>query len=257
MAAVLQPDEAVAIWSAPREQVLSDAQAVLAERKLYYFFRYSWPIIEPGNPFVDSWHLGCLAEHLEAVFSNEINRLVINLPRRRSKSGFCSVAWFCWAWIKQPWTRWGFMSYGQDLSLRDSVKCRDVITSAWYQRHWPIKLKDDRNSQLWFANEQQGYRLATSTGGKVVGFGADVNVWDDGHDYRDAWSPSKLEKDVKVWVRATTCGLSAMTAGSTGTTEVISSPPPPRQCAASWWNKPGAKVPCGPVAAGNASTWKT
>jgi hypothetical protein len=36
MAAVLQPAEALAIWNAPREQVLSEAQAVLAERKLYW-----------------------------------------------------------------------------------------------------------------------------------------------------------------------------------------------------------------------------
>jgi hypothetical protein len=33
-------------------------RAELAERKLWYFVREAWPILEPGTPFVDSWAIG-------------------------------------------------------------------------------------------------------------------------------------------------------------------------------------------------------
>ena len=53
-------------------QVQKDAAQELfnildAEESLYAFFKQAWSSMEGGTPFVDGWHIGAIAEHLEAV----------------------------------------------------------------------------------------------------------------------------------------------------------------------------------------------
>jgi hypothetical protein len=44
----------------------------LAEGSLYEFFKAAWPYIEGNMPYVDSWHIRAIAEHLEAVYVRQI-----------------------------------------------------------------------------------------------------------------------------------------------------------------------------------------
>src|SRR3990167_6908740 len=194
--------EAVRSYFQPPPET-TDRATYLAENKLYHFIRGAWPILEPGTPFVDSWHIGCVCEHLEALTNLEIRKLLINLPRRRGKSILAAVGWFCWAWIKNPWTRWGFVSYSSALSERDSLKCRDVIVSDWYQERWGdrFKIRGDQNAATRFANDQQGYRMSTSVLGKTIGFGGEYNCADDISNIQDAWSPTTLKKHAAVWTQ--------------------------------------------------------
>ena len=76
----------------------------LAERSLWEFTRQMWPWIDPA-PFKDNWHLGCMAEHLEAVNLGQIPFLIINIPPRHMKSINVAVAWPVWTWIRKPTTR--------------------------------------------------------------------------------------------------------------------------------------------------------
>ena len=61
-----------------------------AERSLWEFTRQMWRWIDPA-PFRDNWHIGAIAEHLEAVTRGEIHRLLINIPPRHSKSSIVAV----------------------------------------------------------------------------------------------------------------------------------------------------------------------
>ncbi|HET7376782.1 MAG TPA: hypothetical protein VFK30_08745, partial [Anaerolineae bacterium] len=58
---------------------------------LHSFVRLGWPQIEPARPFVDGWHLGVFAEHLEAISSGQLNRIIFNVPPGTMKSLMCSV----------------------------------------------------------------------------------------------------------------------------------------------------------------------
>lgn len=78
---------------------------------------------------MDGWHIGAMAEHLEAVNDGEITRLVINIPPRRMKSVAVSVMWPAFTWGRPrlgptcgPNTRFITLSYGLSLSLRDLSK---------------------------------------------------------------------------------------------------------------------------------------
>src|SRR4051794_30088133 len=79
----------------------TDSWTSIAENSLYEFTRQAWPVLQPARPFVDGWHIGCLAEHLQALESREIRNLIVNLPPRHAKSSICGVTFFSWAWIRQ------------------------------------------------------------------------------------------------------------------------------------------------------------
>jgi phage terminase large subunit-like protein len=153
----------------------------LCEKSLLLFVEKSWPLIEGNAPFIYGWHVQAICEHLEALFYLDINRLVINLPPRVGKSNICSVLFPAWVWINEPGSRFLYSSYAQVLSVRDSVKCRRLIQSNWYQRLWGNKfqLMGDVNNKLRFDNNKTGYRIASSVGGSNTGEGGHYEIVDD------------------------------------------------------------------------------
>ena len=158
-------------------------------------------MVEPGTPYVHGWHIDAICEHLEAVTRGEIRDLLINMPPRHAKSLTVSVFWPCWEWIRRPERRWLFSSYAASLSIRDSLKCRRLIESPWYQRNWGgrYRLTSDQNAKVRFENDRTGYRLATSVGGSNTGEGADRLVADDPHNVQEAESAPIREATLLWW----------------------------------------------------------
>ena len=180
-------------------------KAERARRRLVEFVRQAWHVVEPrSRAFVPGWHIDALAEHLEAVGRGEIAKLLINIPPRHMKSLAVAVFWPAWTWIDRPWTRWLFASYAQGLSTRDSVKCRRLLDSPWYQANWgsSFRLASDQNQKARFENNRTGYRLATSVGGVTTGEGGDFIVVDDPHNMREALSKARREAALVWWDEA-------------------------------------------------------
>lgn len=157
---------------------LADIDRELAKRSLVQYIRQAWPIVEPGTPYVHGWHIDAISEHLEAATRREIRNLIINIPPRHMKSLLCCVFWFTWVWITRPETRWLFSSYGENLSIRDSLKCRRIIQHPWYQANFgdAFALTGDQNQKTRFENSKTGYRLATGVGGAATGEGGDFII---------------------------------------------------------------------------------
>jgi predicted phage terminase large subunit-like protein len=175
---------------------MREIEAAFYEDSLYEFLKAGWRYIDP-NPFVDNWHLKAIAEHLKAVQTGEIKRLIINQPPRTSKSSML-VAFDPWVWAQQkeisdtsgPGVQFLHASYAQTLSIRDSVKTRRLIESPWYQRYWgdKVQITTDQNTKIRFDNAQGGYRLATSVGGTLTGEGGSIIIIDDPHNAMEAES---------------------------------------------------------------------
>jgi hypothetical protein len=53
-----------------------------------------------------------------------------------------------------------YTSYKAEYAIRDSVKCRSLIQSNWFQDRWKdrFKLKSDQNEKGKFENDHTGYR---------------------------------------------------------------------------------------------------
>src|SRR6185312_7058400 len=94
-------------------------------------------------------------------------------------------------WIKKPWTRWIFASYGDDLSAKHSRDRRTILMSEWYQERWgkTVQFSEDQNVKTRYENTRRGMMLATSVSGRAIGEGADVIVIDDPS------KPDEIESD--------------------------------------------------------------
>lgn len=179
---------------------LVELESELCLKSLAHFAEQAWHVVEPGRPFVKGWHIDAIADHLEAVLNGDIRSLLINVPPRHMKSLLVSVLFPAWGWARRPELRWLFASYAESLSIRDSVKCRRVIQSPWYQRRFGhvFQLTGDQNEKKKYENNQTGHRLATSVGGAGTGEGGDIIVADDPHKVMEAES-EKVRENVLDW----------------------------------------------------------
>src|SRR5437763_6486498 len=137
-----------------RPCLLDDIDRELATRRLRDFVLQAWAVLEPSTPFVQGWHIDAIVEHLEAVTNGQIRNLLINVPPRHMKSLLVSVFWPAWEWLRWPERRWLYSSYAASLSIRDSIKCRRLIESPWYQQRWRDRfaLTSDQNTKGRFEN---------------------------------------------------------------------------------------------------------
>lgn len=153
-----------------------------AEQSFHSFVKQAWHVVEPDKQFSDNWHIQALCEHLEAIYDGRIANLIINIPPGTMKSLLVCVFWPAWVWSKNAGKRFMASSYSDSLSLRDSVRCRDLVISEWYQRRWPLALKEDQNTKGKFENHQGGWRMVGSVGGRGTGEHPDFLLVDDPHN---------------------------------------------------------------------------
>jgi predicted phage terminase large subunit-like protein len=176
-----------------------------ASANLYEFVQQAWPVVEPGVPFIPSWHIEVICEHLEAITAGEIRKLLINIPPRHSKSTIVSVMWPMWEWLVRPQEKYLCASYSGTLSIRDNLKARRLVQSPWYQERWGhmFALAGDQNAKQRFENDHTGYRIATSVGGTATGEGGSRLVLDDPHSAQEAQSDAMRESALEwfdvVW----------------------------------------------------------
>jgi predicted phage terminase large subunit-like protein len=203
-----------------------------------------------------------MAEHLQAVSEGQIKRLLITVPPGHAKSLYVSVLWPAWQWISSPQWRGIFTSYDGDLSVRDSVRCRGVLTSAWYQETFrpTWKFAGDQNAKDWFENDRKGFRMAFGIGGKGSGFRGDCVVVDDPLNAKKQHSTKALEEVVMWFDQVMSSRLNDLSQGAfviimqrlnerdlaghvmqRGGYEVLSLPSefePERRCVTSIWRDP-------------------
>lgn len=187
------------ILETPNPEIVWERE--ICKRRLYDFTKFAWKVIEPGRRFIGGWHIEAICEHLEACTRGEIRNLLINMPPRHMKSTLVSVIWPAWVWISNPSASWIFSSYSQTLSKRDSIKCRRLIESGWYQSLFRERfhIVSDQNEKTRYLNNKSGERIATSVGGTGTGEGGDFLVSDDPHNVKDRESEAVRLATLDWW----------------------------------------------------------
>jgi predicted phage terminase large subunit-like protein len=169
------------------------------------FIKLAWHVVEPARPYVPSWHIDCVSDHLEAVSSGQLIRLLINMPPGMMKSLLSSVFWMAWEWGPHGTPSHRFISFSYDtaLSTRDSLRCRRLIQSPWYQSLWGdrFQLADDQSAKTRYENDQTGFRIADYVGGGT-GDRGDRDIVDDPHNVKDGESDTKRNTAL-LWLAET------------------------------------------------------
>lgn len=159
-------------------------------------------ILDPSTRLEDSYYLGVVCEHAEAILSGQLTRLVLTTPPGTLKSITWGVCFPAWVWIDNPAVRFLCGANDESNANRDSVYCRNLIRSEWYQStfspSWAIS--SDQDAKRYYSNTATGHRVATSTGATVSGKKGHILLMDDIHDAQAVKSKTQRESD-KQWFR--------------------------------------------------------
>jgi predicted phage terminase large subunit-like protein len=172
-------------------------EAAMLPTSLHAFIDYAWHAIQPG-PFVDNWHIACMAEHLEDVTHGVTKNLVINIPPACMKTLTVSVFWPVWEWLSRPTSAFISASFDGTRVLqaaRDSIR---LIESPWFRNRWGVRLRGKSPAATEYNTVQGGYRFSTSLEGKLTGRHCTHAIVDDPLKPQTV-SKVTLEKCEKWW----------------------------------------------------------
>jgi phage terminase large subunit-like protein len=185
-----------------------DPQAALAlraavrrtcERSFTRFVWAAWPVIEPSTPCHWNWHMDVICGYLEALHWGHLRepRLIINVPPGTSKSLLVSVLYPAWVWAQDPGHRFLTTSNDGAIVVRDALKHRYLVQTAWYRWVWGDVVEPDASQwdKTLFQNTKLGFRQAVPLRGTVTGKRGDTQIIDDPHDAKKAFSDAEILSD--------------------------------------------------------------
>lgn len=166
--------------------------------RLNEFVSAAWDTLEPTTPLAWNWHLDAVCAHAEALLLDLPGpnaepcpqNLLINVPPGSMKSLIFSVFTPAWVWLYRPSWRAIYASGTPSVVTRDSLKCRTLISSDWYQKTFKPswKISADQNEKQHFANTAGGFRKGMGAGTSVTGERADFLGVDDPNDSKEITS---------------------------------------------------------------------
>ena len=180
--------------------ILEEIKRKELEESLTAFAKEAWKVIEPGRTLIWNWHMDLICRFLEAFYRREFRNGIINIPYRLSKSTLVSVIYPAWVWCQPEVESWQggpghqflTLSHRDPLSIRDAVKTRTLIESAWYKKNWPhVKLKEGQNEKMRYELVGNGHRIAQGSKAGATGESADTVIFDDPHDAEKAQSEAE------------------------------------------------------------------
>ncbi len=163
----------------------------LCREKFAAFASKGFQILEPGNPLEHTWHIDCIAEHLQAQYGGdkELQWLIINIPPRCLKSVEVAQLYPAWGIGKDPSHQFIGASYAHSLAERNVMKCRQLIQSEFYRNLFPAtQISADNNKKDYFTTTMNGQYKGTGIGGTITGFGCKTLIIDDPLNPKEAMS---------------------------------------------------------------------
>ena len=180
------------------------------------FVRDSWHVLEGDTKLDWNWHIEAMAVHAQELmldwlrhkkdpsYEQRFQNFLINIPPGSMKSRTISVCLPAWFWLHCPGWRAMFLTANPRVAVRDSLFCRDLIASTWYQETFKPswKLRYDQNTKTLFSNTAGGYRQALGWNSRIIGARADALIIDDPQDAEEAASVAKRQTVIDRWDNA-------------------------------------------------------
>jgi len=151
------------------------------------FVKCVWP------DFVEGSHHRHIADKFNKLASGEINRLIVNMPPRHTKSEFASYLLPAWMVGRTPKLKIIQATHTGELAIRFGRKAKTLIDSDEYRKIFETTLREDSQAAGRWETAQGGEYFAAGVGGAITGRGADLLIIDDPHSEQDALSPTAME----------------------------------------------------------------
>ena len=158
-----------------------------AKNDFLSFVKCVWP------EFVEGSHHRHIAEKFNKLATGEINRLIVNMPPRHTKSEFASYLLPAWMVGREPRLKIIQATHTGELAVRFGRKAKNLIDSEEYSKVFKTTLQEDSKAAGRWETAQGGEYFAAGVGGAITGRGADLLIIDDPHSEQDAMSKTALE----------------------------------------------------------------
>jgi len=170
-------------------------QVMHAERKIQNkakndflsFVKCVWP------EFIEGAHHRHIAKKFNDLAEGKINRLIVNMPPRHTKSEFASYLLPSWMVGRNPKLKIIQATHTGELAIRFGRKAKHLIDSEEYAKIFKTTLQEDSKAAGRWETAQGGEYFAAGVGGAITGRGADLLIIDDPHSEQDALSAGAME----------------------------------------------------------------
>ena len=151
------------------------------------FTKAVWP------EFIEGAHHRVIAQKFNDLANKKINRLIINMPPRHTKSEFASYLLPAWMVGRNPKLKIIQATHTGELAVRFGRKAKTLIDSEEYSKIFDTSLREDSQAAGRWETAQGGEYFAAGVGGAITGRGADLLIIDDPHSEQDAMSLNAFE----------------------------------------------------------------
>jgi len=152
------------------------------------FVKCVWP------DFIEGSHHRHIAKKFNELATGEINRLIINMPPRHTKSEFASYLLPAWMVGREPKLKIIQATHTAELAIRFGRKAKNLIDSEDYRKIFDTTLSEDSQAAGRWETSQGGEYFAAGVGGAITGRGADLLIIDDPHSEQDALNMTSMER---------------------------------------------------------------
>jgi predicted phage terminase large subunit-like protein len=146
------------------------------------FVKCVWP------DFIEGAHHRVIAQKFNDLANKKINRLIVNMPPRHTKSEFASFLLPAWMVGRNPKLKIIQATHTGELAVRFGRKAKTLIDSEEYAKIFETRLREDSQAAGRWETAQGGEYFAAGVGGAITGRGADLLIIDDPHSEQDAMS---------------------------------------------------------------------
>ncbi len=143
------------------------------------FVKYMWP------EFIEGKHHRDISQKFNDLSTGKINRLIVNMPPRHTKSEFASYFLPAWMIGKNPNLKIIQATHTADLAIDFGRKTKNLIDEEKYHEMFATRLQEDSQAAGKWKTEQGGEYFAAGVGGAITGRGADLLIIDDPHKEQD------------------------------------------------------------------------
>ena len=143
------------------------------------FVKYMWP------EFIEGKHHRDIGQKFNDLATGKINRLIVNMPPRHTKSEFASYFLPAWMIGKNPNLKIIQATHTADLAIDFGRKTKNLVDDEKYHEMFDTRLQEDSQAAGKWKTEQGGEYFAAGVGGAITGRGADLLIIDDPHKEHD------------------------------------------------------------------------
>ena len=154
------------------------------------FVKHMWP------DFINGRHHRIIADKFNKLAEGKIDRLIVNMPPRHTKSEFASYFLPAWMIAKNPKLKIIQTTHTADLAVDFGRKVKHLLDDPSYQELFDTRLMEDSQAAGKWKTEQGGEYFAAGVGGAITGRDADLLIIDDPHKEQD------IKRDGKAFDKA-------------------------------------------------------